>query len=161
MTSDASPGPLTGRLGYLLKHAHLRYAEASTRALAPLGVDGRELAVLAVLAADVPLSQQEAAARLTVDRTTMVALVDGLEAKGLAERRRSDTDRRKNLVVLTAPGRRLLRAAEAVRTEAERDFLAPLGAADATALLRALRALTAESAPDPGADPGTGPGGGF
>ncbi|MFI9361169.1 MarR family winged helix-turn-helix transcriptional regulator [Kitasatospora sp. NPDC053057] len=145
MTRDASPDPLSTRLGYLLKHAHLRYAEASASALAPLGIDGRELAVLAVLAADVPLSQQDAAVRLGVDRTTMVALVDGLEAKALAERHRSPEDRRRNIVRLTADGRNLLRRAEGVRGEAERRFLSALPEADAEALLRALRTLITEA----------------
>ncbi|MEV6833778.1 MarR family transcriptional regulator [Streptomyces sp. NPDC051133] len=52
-------------------------------------MDARELAVLAVLAAGRPLSQLQAARRLGVDRTTMVALVDALEGKGLVERHRS------------------------------------------------------------------------
>src|SRR5690349_8578256 len=82
------------RLGYLLKHTQLRLAEHAGPALAPFGLDARELAVLAVLAAGRPLSQLEAARRLGVDRTTMVALVDTLEGKGLVERRRSEEDRR-------------------------------------------------------------------
>lgn len=46
----------------------------------------------------------ELAGRLGVDRTTMVALIDGLERKGLVERRRSARDRRRNVVLLTAEG---------------------------------------------------------
>ncbi|MER7754409.1 MarR family winged helix-turn-helix transcriptional regulator [Kitasatospora sp. NPDC097643] len=159
MTSDTSPGLLSTRLGYLLKHAHLRYAEESGRALAPLGLDGRELAVLAVLAADVPLSQQEAAGRLGVDRTTMVALVDTLEAKGLVDRRRSPADRRKNIVQLTDQGGDLLHRAERVRRDTDRRFLAALPTAQADALLTALRTLTGQNAgPDTGpeAGPNTG-----
>ena len=154
MTSDASPGVLSARLGYLLKHAQLRYARASARALEPLGLDGRDLAVLAVLAADVPLSQQEAADLLGVDRSTMVSLVDSLEARTLARRRRSPADRRKNIVQLTERGRTLLRRAERVREDAERRFLAPLPATEADALLRALRTLAADPEPEPEADPG-------
>ena len=66
-----------------LRRAQLRLAEAGAAALAPSDLDGRELAVLAVLAAEYPLSQLEAAGRLGIDRTTMVALVDDLERKGL------------------------------------------------------------------------------
>src|SRR4051794_37227287 len=96
MVADA----LKSRLGYLLKHAQLRLTDEVARDLAPFGLGGRELAVLAVLAAGTPLSQLEAAGRLEVDRTTMVALLDGLEAKGIVERRRSSEDRRKNVVEL-------------------------------------------------------------
>ncbi|GHF10362.1 MarR family transcriptional regulator [Streptomyces spiralis] len=141
--TDATPEALASRLGYLLKHVHLRWVEASARALTPFGVDGRELAVLAVLAADRSLSQMEAAARLAVDRTTMVGLVDTLEEKGFVERRRSSRDRRKNIVELTPAGRDRLREAERAREEAERRFLAPLSPSGADQLLRALRTLAA------------------
>ncbi|KUM95771.1 MarR family transcriptional regulator [Streptomyces cellostaticus] len=144
MTGDASTDAqttLTSRLGYLLKHVHLRFTEASAQALAPFGVDGRELAVLAVLAADRPLSQMEAAGRISVDRTTMVALVDTLEGKGLVARRRSTEDRRRNTVQPTPEGQELLREAELARAEAERRFLAALSDTDTECFLRALRTL--------------------
>ncbi|MER7182598.1 MarR family transcriptional regulator, partial [Streptomyces hyaluromycini] len=86
--------PLEARLGYLLKHVQAELARASAEALAPFGMDGHELAVLVVLAGPEQLSQIEAAGRLGVDRTTMVALLDGLERRGLVERRRSPQDRR-------------------------------------------------------------------
>jgi len=137
----AVPDVLESRLGYLLKHVQLRLATASTQALAPYGVDGRELAVLVVLAAEYPLSQLEAAGRLGVDRTTMMTLVDVLENKGLVERRRSREDRRRNIVELTTTGRDVLRQAEQARQDLERRFLAPLGAAEAEAFGHALRVL--------------------
>ncbi|MFF0011979.1 MarR family winged helix-turn-helix transcriptional regulator [Streptomyces sp. NPDC005374] len=141
MTRDAPPEVLTSRLGYLLKHAYLRLTEESARALAPHGVDGRELAVLVVLDAHGELSQLDAAGKLGIDRTTMVALIDALEGKELVERRRSPRDRRKNIVQLTSTGRDRLRDAESARREMERDFLAPLSRADSEHLVRALKSL--------------------
>jgi DNA-binding MarR family transcriptional regulator len=141
MTHDAPPEVLTSRLGYLLKHAYLRLTEESSRALAPCGIDGRELAVLAVLDAHAELSQLEAAGKLGIDRTTMVALVDALEDKELVERRRSPQDRRKNIVQLTPIGRERLHDAESARQEMERRFLAPLSSTDATRLVRTLQSL--------------------
>jgi len=141
----AADGPseaLASRLGYLLKHAQLRLTEASAQALEPFGIDGRELAVLAVLAAEYPLSQLEAAGQLGVDRTTMMNLVDALEAKGFVERRRSPQDRRRNIVELTASGHDRRRQAEQARELTERQFLSPLGAGEADRLIRALRLLT-------------------
>jgi DNA-binding MarR family transcriptional regulator len=141
MTGDSPSEVLTSRLGYLLKHAYLRLTEASTHALAPFGIDGRELAVLAVLATQYPLSQLEAAGRLGIDRTTMVTLIDTLEAKGLVERHRSAQDRRKNAVQLTSMGQDCLRQAEQARKEMEHQFLAPLSHSDADRLVRALQTL--------------------
>jgi DNA-binding MarR family transcriptional regulator len=140
---DGLPDALAHRLGYLLKHAQQQLAQAAGPATAPFGIDGRELATLAVLGAHVPLSQQEAAEQLGIDRTTMVAHVDALEEKGLVERRRSPDDRRKNIVELTPAGRRCLREAGHARDEVERDFLAPLGADGAAQFVRALQVLVA------------------
>ncbi|MEU9172058.1 MarR family transcriptional regulator [Streptomyces sp. NPDC048420] len=141
MTRDAPPEVLTSRLGYLFKHAYLRLTEESARALEPHGIDGRELAVLAVLDAHDDLSQLEAAGKLAIDRTTMVALVDALERKELVERRRSAKDRRKNIAQLTPTGRERLRDAEHARQAMERQFLAPLSSADAACLVRTLQSL--------------------
>jgi DNA-binding MarR family transcriptional regulator len=139
--ADGNPDALASRLGYLLKHAQQLLVQAAAPVMAPFGIDGRELAVLTVLAAGAPLSQQEASARLGVDRTTMVALVDALEHKDLVERSRSPDDRRKNIVELTAAGRKCLRDAGRARDQVEREFLAPLGDAGATAFVRALQIL--------------------
>src|SRR4029453_19271620 len=92
------------RLYPLLKHAQLQLAELIGPALVPHGIDGRELAVLNALADQDPLSHEKTARRLGIDRTTMVALVDALEAKGLVERRPHPEDRRKNLAQVTAAG---------------------------------------------------------
>jgi DNA-binding MarR family transcriptional regulator len=132
---------LAGRLGYLLKHAQQRLVQAAIPAMAPFGIDGRELAVLTVFSAGVPLSQQEAADQLRVDRTTMVTLVDALEAKGLVERRRSPDDRRKNIVQLTRAGLHGLQGAARARDKVDREFLAPLGDALAHEFIRALQIL--------------------
>lgn len=125
------------RLGYLLKHANLRLTQLTGPALEPYGIDGRELAVLHVLDEADPLSQQEAARRLRIDRTTMVALIDTLEGKKLVSRRPHPDDRRKNMVELTTRGRDTLREGGQAVEEAERAFLAKLPPNDAT-LLREL-----------------------
>jgi len=135
------PPELADRLAYLLKHAQLGLAELTAEALAPFGVSGRELAVLTVLAGQEPGSQQQAAQRLGVDRTTMVGLVDALEDKGLVRRRAHAEDRRRNVIELTEAGRDTLHRADEASRDAERRFLAPLGARDAGNLKTALLAL--------------------
>jgi DNA-binding MarR family transcriptional regulator len=142
--AGTGPGPeLTGRLGYLLKHAQLRLSELTAAALEPHGLNGRELAVLLVLAGHEPASQQQAAQRLGIDRTTMVALLDALEDKGLVTRHPHADDRRRNVVELTAHGQDTLRAATEAGDEAERRFLAPLGRPAGRQLKDALRTILA------------------
>lgn len=132
---------LTSRLGYLLKHAQEELRARSNAALAHHGIDGRELAVLIVLASGEPASQQEAAARLGVDRTTMVALLDVLEHKDLVARTPDAHDRRRNVVELTAAGRIALQRGRKTTDEVEREFLAPLSQRAAEQFRGALRAL--------------------
>jgi DNA-binding MarR family transcriptional regulator len=128
------------RLGYLLKHAQLRLYALTGKALEPYGIDGRQLAVLIAIDDRLPQSQQEIARRLDVDRTSMVALVDELERKGLAERRSATGDRRKNVLALTAAGQDTVREAT-MASNAEREFLARLSEAEAAALRQLLQTV--------------------
>jgi len=137
------PGP---SLYHLLKHAQMRLSELTAPALEPFGINGRQCAVLAAIDQQTPSSQHEISERMRVDRTTMVTLVDELEAKGLAERRPDPRDRRKNVVALTEAGRRTLRDALEAAAEAERRFLGPLTGEEAARFREALLA-TAFPAP--------------
>lgn len=147
MSMEGPPAEVTRRLGYLLKHAQLRLAGIAEPLVSPHGVSGRELALLLVLDQPEPLSQQEAATRLLIDRTTMVTMVDALGHKGLVRRRPAPDDRRRNLVELTPDGARALRLGVAATAAAEREFLAGLTDAEATAFRDALhRVVTGRSA---------------
>ncbi|HTT00003.1 MAG TPA: MarR family transcriptional regulator [Streptosporangiaceae bacterium] len=147
---DDGPLPaLADRFGYLLKHAQQRLAVLTGSGLAPLGITGRECAVLIAIDDRAPLSQQEVARRMNVDRTTMVALIDDLEHKGLVQRRQDPDDRRKNVVILTGQGRDTLRRATAATAEAERRFLGSLSDDEAATLRKALQ-LVAFPEPGPG-----------
>jgi len=128
-------------LGYLLKHAQLRFFELGALALAPLGINGREAAVLRAIDEGGPASQGEVARAMNVDRTTMVALIDELEVKGLVQRRQDPDDRRKNAVELTEAGCGVVRLAADAAGQAEREFLGPLSAAERAQFKKTLRAL--------------------
>ena len=125
-------------LGYLLKHAHLRFAALTDAALEPYGIDGKDFGALRVLARREPTSQLEVARTLRIDRTTMVALLDALEHKGIVSRRPDPSDRRKNVVELTEQGRAAFDAAEVAYAKAESDFLAGV---DGEQLRQTLRTL--------------------
>ncbi|TDC69728.1 MarR family transcriptional regulator [Actinomadura sp. GC306] len=116
-------------------------AELTGDAVAPHGIDGRELGVLLSLTGREPASQQQAAQRLGIDRTTMVAMLDALEGKGLVSRHPHAEDRRRNVVELTDAGRETLHLATEANNAAERDFLAPLTPEAAEHLRTALQKL--------------------
>jgi DNA-binding MarR family transcriptional regulator len=149
VSKTGGPGPeLSRRLGYLLKHAQLRMAELTAAALAPYVINGRELAVLLVLSDGPPASQQQAAQRLAIDRTTMVAMLDTLEGKGLVSRHPDADDRRRNVVELTDAGRDILQRAVKASDDAERALLAPLSSRAAQQLRDSLQAIVT----DPGSE---------
>ncbi|MEC3992465.1 MarR family transcriptional regulator [Actinacidiphila sp. DG2A-62] len=137
---DEFPAP-AALLGYLLKHAQARMADLGDAALEPVGVTSRELGVLLTVAEGEPPSQQQAALRLGVDRTTMVAILDALEGKGLVARRPHAQDRRRNVVTLTEAGVRAVREAVRANEAAEAELLAALDADTARSLREALRLI--------------------
>jgi DNA-binding MarR family transcriptional regulator len=130
---DEPPGPpaapsesLADNLGFLLGHAHDRHRALAAGRLAGLGLAPKEYGALSVLVAEGPLTQQQLGRRTGIDRTTMVAVADGLEHKGLAVRERSPADRRAYALGATAAGRRTLRRAARAIAAAEEEFLAAL-----------------------------------
>lgn len=139
------PAAVNSRLSYLLKRAGLELAELNDEALAPLGLSHAEHTVLLSIDAGEPRSQQQTGRRIGVDRTTMVALIDGLEDKGLVARRPDDADRRRNVVELTSKGRATLRRATKAGDKAEARLLAGLDDAEAAQLRSLLRRVAADS----------------
>ncbi len=133
-------------LGYLLKHAYLALEQRTDAALADLGLTARDLGVLRVIAGGEARSQQEVATVLGVDRTSMVALLDALERRGIVARKPSEQDRRRNVIELTRDGRSLFQRAEQRSTETEQAFIAALGDAGGAELRRALQTVLDASA---------------
>jgi DNA-binding MarR family transcriptional regulator len=136
----ASPaGGLSRRAGFLLAqlgtHAHLRFAER----LAGLGLHPRHFGTLSHLAAAEGQSQQALSIALGIHRSAMVALVDDLEQRGLAERRRDPVDRRAYTLHLTRPGRALLAELEHAADEEDADLLAGLDASERSQLISLLQ----------------------
>ncbi len=147
MSIDSGPGPVVSRrLGYLFKHAQTRMEELNAEALAPFGIDTRELGILLVIASHEPGSQQQAAQRLGIDRTSMVARLDALEDKGLVSRHPHAVDRRRNLVELTDAGRETVQRATEASERAEAMLLASLTPQQGERLRKALQTIVAHRA---------------
>ncbi len=93
--------------------------------LTPFGLNGRLLAVLVVADEHAPELQQRIGKRLDVDRTTMVALIDSLQAAGFVERRNEPNDRRGRLVHVSSKGRRAISEGLEASARVESSFLTP------------------------------------
>jgi DNA-binding MarR family transcriptional regulator len=131
------------RLAYLFKHAERLMADLHVEALAPFDIHGRDLGVLLAIDRFESASQQEVAESLGVDRTTMVAIIDALEAKGIIVRRPDPEDRRRNVVEMTQDGQTLLREATAASDVAEAELLAPLNREESEQLRTLLARILA------------------
>jgi long-chain acyl-CoA synthetase len=99
--------------------------------------------------------------RLAVRRPSITALVDGLVARGLVDRRQEDSDRRRVELRLTKDGERILAAADRAVDEYLESIAGHLPAKDEAMALRALelwgRAMVAHrEAPKPGMPPAGG-----
>jgi len=145
MSTGKNSGPAAQDvLGYLLKHATMRLTALTDAALAPHGIDSKDLGILRVMAKEEALSQLQVAQALGIDRTTMVSLLDALESRGIVTRNPDPEDRRRNLVQLTAAGADIYDAGEAVRKAVEADFLAPINEVSRENLRKSLRALVVD-----------------
>ncbi|HEX5307600.1 MAG TPA: MarR family transcriptional regulator [Solirubrobacteraceae bacterium] len=118
--------------------------------LAPLGLEPREFALLRTIAPQQGASQQAIGEQLQIPPSRMVAFVDGLEQRGLVERRANPEDRRARALYLTAKGRELLAEAFALASGLEAQLCADLSERDRETLLDALRRVGAQLGVGPG-----------
>jgi DNA-binding MarR family transcriptional regulator len=131
-------------------HAAGRFAER----LAPLDLVPSDVGLLRMIAADPGQSQRDLATALGVVPSRVVALLDGLDRKGLVERRRSATDRRNHEIVLTEKARDALKAMRTVATAHDDDICAGLDPAQREQLRELLTVIARRQGLTPGVHPG-------
>jgi DNA-binding MarR family transcriptional regulator len=135
---SAFPGYLLARLG---EASRKRFHEA----LAPEGLHPRHFGVMTVVRAHPGLTQQQLHEKTAIDASSMVAVIDELEAKGLAERRPYPGDRRARTVFLTALGEETLARVRTLAGELQGEFFRNLSAEEQRTLLALLRKLAGSS----------------
>ena len=95
--------------------------------------------MLSHLAASEGQSQQALSIALGIHRSAVVAAVDDLEQRGLAERRRDPVDRRAYTLYLTPEGRELLAELQRVAEENEAELLTALNPSERSQLISLLQ----------------------
>ena len=134
-------GPLPDLLGYQLRLAQLAVFRDFERSAGGLGVSPGRFGLLALVEANPGVSQSRLAHAVGLDRSTMVAVLDQLEDRGLVERR-AGPDRRTNGLWLTRDGRRVVAQLKRRIGEHEARIAARLSAKERETLLALLRRLT-------------------
>lgn len=153
--STLSPHQVHQSIGALIGQIGRQWRRAIDRHLQPFGLtEATWLPLLHVARAAAPMRQKELAASLSLDGSSVVRLLDALEAAGLVERREQGSDRRAKAIVLTALGRSTVAEVELSVTQVREEALAGLSDAEllstqATLLhiLQALQPAPAEAAP--------------
>ena len=137
-------GILAGSVGPRVRLLRNALTARSIAVSAPYGLPTGSLTVLALIAANPGSSQSALARRAGLNKSALVGIVDQLEAKGLAERDRSASDRRRNQVTVTAEGEAAMQALFVAVAAEEGMIRDALGGADLAVLLGLLdRAIEA------------------
>jgi DNA-binding MarR family transcriptional regulator len=146
LSPEIEVAEFVGQLVFRLWRAlHTRTAEA----LKTIGLTTATFGVLNVLGARDGAIQQQLSADMGIDPSAMVTLIDELENRGLAERRRRPGDRRAWEVAITARGRRTLQRAKRLASGVEGEVLSGLTVAQRTELLTLLRHAVVSAPPQP------------
>ena len=125
-----SRGDLDRNLGLRLRRAHGAVQRHFVEHFADLGLTQKQVSVLWLTGDHPDLAQADLAQALDMDRATTMALVHGLEKRGLMSRSPSRTDGRRIAFRLTGEGEALLADAKAAIVEHESWLKARFSAAE-------------------------------
>ena len=121
--AERAPEALAEYTGFLMnwvaRRTRMKFAQALEE---KTGLHPREFGVLAVVSHEPGITQQAVGDAAGVDPSTMVATLDSLEERGLAERRPHASDRRVRTVALTRKGTRIRAQIESKLFEAPATF---------------------------------------
>jgi DNA-binding MarR family transcriptional regulator len=131
-------------------HAAGRFAER----LAPLKLAPPDAGILHILRSSPGVSQQELAGKLGSHPSRVVALIDGLEQRGLVERRPNADDRRQYSLFLSPKGTETLDAIGGVAREHQEDLLHTLDREERQQLTALLKKIAEAQGLTPGVHPG-------
>ena len=112
-----------------------------TEALEPFGIRPRHVAALIELRDRGELTQQSLCGQLHLDPTNLVAILNELEQRGYATRRRDPQDRRRHLVEVSKKGVAVIDKVSKVMDEVEADLLKDFEPAEREQLERLLAAV--------------------
>ena len=117
------PTLLMIKLGRITMH---RFSEA----LEPYGIRPRDVAALIELRDSGELTQQALCGQLHLDPTNLVAILNDLEERGYATRRRDPEDRRRHLVEVSKKGIAVIEKVSAVMDGVQDELLGDLEPAE-------------------------------
>ena len=130
---------LESLLGYNARRASLAVIDVFLERMAPHGLKPVDFSVLSLVRHNPGITSRQLCASLGILPPNLVGLVNGLEKRGLVNRRPHPRDGRAQGLHLTGAGATLIEAAEITATELEAQAAAGLTPAELKTLLRLLR----------------------
>lgn len=134
---SVSLGAMGGLLGFRMRRVHFHMTRSFTEQLGDMAMRPGGFSALALIAANPGLSQRALATELGQDKATVVALLDELETRGWAERRRAPSDRRRHQLMITEVGETALAKMVKIASANERKVI-DLDAEEAKTLMQLL-----------------------
>jgi DNA-binding MarR family transcriptional regulator len=131
-------GMLPELLGYQLRRAQVAVFQHFGETMGTLDITPGQFGMLTVISANPGLSQTQLGNALGSDRSTVVAMIDRLEARGLVVRATAPNDRRSHALRLSEDGAALLKKLEAMVRAHERHISRALSADDQQRLIQLL-----------------------
>lgn len=139
---------------FLLAQLGRLAADRFAERVAVLGLTPPEVGIMRAVWLDPGRSQQALSTQLALLPSRVVAFVDGLEGRGLVERRKNERDRRLYALHLTDEGETLMAEIAAVGKAHERDVTAGLTSEQKKTLVELLSLVAKNQGLAPGVHPG-------
>jgi DNA-binding MarR family transcriptional regulator len=134
-------GPLPGLSGFMLRLAQLAVFGDFITACKRFDIRPVQYSVLTVIKSNPGINQTGLSSALAIKRANLVALIDELEQRGLAQRRRTTRDRRAFGMFLTDRGAALMSEVHAVVRAHDRRVTRRLGKGGRDQLLALLKGM--------------------
>jgi DNA-binding MarR family transcriptional regulator len=141
--NEQTPSALTQLPSWLLTQSAAQVQRTITETFTSGGARAYHFRLLATLVEFGPASQAELGRRSFIDRSDVVAALNELEAAGYVGRSPDPADGRRNIIKITAAGRRHYKRLAALVTGVQDEIFAPLTATDRTRLATILGKLIA------------------
>jgi DNA-binding MarR family transcriptional regulator len=148
MNTNRMPRELVSSPLFLLKRLGMTAKEHSLGAYEEAGIHPYHFAILATLDEGQRETQGAIADTLGYDRGQLVGLLDEIEEAGYIERRRDPEDRRRQVVVITPAGKKMLGKLRTLTARLDAEFLAPLDKEQRAELQKLLLLLAEEHLPN-------------
>ena len=129
---------LPGLIGYNLRKAQAAACQNFTESLKGCDITPGQFGVLVLIEANSGLNQTRLGKAVGIDRSTVVAVIDRLEGRGLVDRLPAPSDRRSYALHLSDQGRALLHQARDLVVAHEARVAKNLNAAEQTQLIELL-----------------------